>query len=95
MNVKNSHWVAIVLDFDESCILYGDSLGGEPDDHLKNVLSWWTHLHTGRNFVWGKLDITIQQDGFRVDYYHGTHWFIGFSQKSTRSSKRMKSTMGG
>jgi hypothetical protein len=39
MNVKNSHWVAIVLDFDESCILYGDSLGGEPYDHLNNVLS--------------------------------------------------------
>jgi hypothetical protein len=64
MNVKNSHWMAIVLDFDESYILYGDSLGGKPDDHLKNVSSWWAHLHTGRNFVWGKLDITVQQDGF-------------------------------
>lgn len=64
MNVNNNHWVAAVLDFDESRILYGDSLGSKPRDRLRAVLSWWTHLHTGRDFAWEKLDITIQQDGF-------------------------------
>jgi hypothetical protein len=79
MNVNNNHWVAVVLDFNKSRILYGDSLGGKPGDHLVAILSWWTHLHTGRNFTFEKLDITIQRDSFSCELLSWNtliHWFF-------------------
>jgi len=62
MNLDNKHWVAIVLDFENSEILYSDSMGGEPSKDLKEILSWWTHIHSGRKFMYGELEITSQQD---------------------------------
>ena len=64
MNLNGDHWVAIVLDFENSAILYGDSMGGKPGEDLRETLSWWTHYHSGRKFAYGELDVTRQQDGF-------------------------------
>jgi hypothetical protein len=64
MNLYNEHWVAVVLDFENLEILYGDSMGGEPSEDLKEILSWWTHIHSGRKFTYGELEITLQRDGF-------------------------------
>jgi hypothetical protein len=63
-NIDNKHWVALGLDFEESCIRYGDSLGGEAPPGVMRAVEWWTHYHGGRNFTHGKLDITAQLDSF-------------------------------
>lgn len=62
-NVNNNHWVAVVVDFKESNIQYGDSMGGTIDGDLEAVLIWWIHHHTGRTFTTSYLPITRQQDG--------------------------------
>ena len=79
MNLDGEHWVAVALDFEGSQILYGDSFDGEPSKDLKEVLSWWTHLHTGREFTYGALDITRQQDGLSYGLLSWNplgHWFV-------------------
>jgi hypothetical protein len=63
-NLGNTHWVALDLDFKDSCILYGDSFGEEPPKDLMSAVKWWTHHHTGRHFSEGKLTITGQRDSF-------------------------------
>jgi Ulp1 family protease len=64
INIDQNHWVAVVLDFPTFTCWYGDSLGGKRDAHVCKVLDWWTHLHTGRQFRWKALPITLQTDGY-------------------------------
>lgn len=52
------HWVAIIIDSGNNTILYSDSFSGEMEEELKDVLHWWTHCHTGRDFSFGTLVIT-------------------------------------
>jgi hypothetical protein len=49
-NIDDNHQVAVVLDFKNHLILYGDSMGNLPSEKLLDALKWWTHLHTGKNF---------------------------------------------
>ncbi|KAH0834859.1 hypothetical protein J3R83DRAFT_10486 [Lanmaoa asiatica] len=63
-NVDNNHWIATVIDFSNSRILYGDSLEGEPREEFVNVLQWWTRYHTSTDFVIQKLAIPTQCDSF-------------------------------
>ena len=63
-NLNNEHWVALDLNFKDSCIWYGDSFGEEPPPELMCAVEWWTHHHTGRDFTQAKLPITTQNDGF-------------------------------
>jgi hypothetical protein len=63
-NLNNKHWVGLDLNFEESCIWYGDSLGEEAPPEVMRTVEWWTHYHSGRKFAYGKLDITAQLDGF-------------------------------
>ena len=62
-NVRENHWVALVIDFKSSRILYGDSMGGTIDEDIKNALTWWIHHHTSRHFTSSYLPITRQRDG--------------------------------
>lgn len=39
-NVGGNHWVAVVIDFQLSQILYGDSLGGTITEEIEKVLNW-------------------------------------------------------
>ncbi|KAG2054945.1 hypothetical protein BDR06DRAFT_982202 [Suillus hirtellus] len=63
-NVNGNHWVATVIDFAESQILYGDSLGSHPNQAFTDVLQWWCNYHTGHHFTIGSLDIAKQVDLF-------------------------------
>ncbi|KIK80131.1 hypothetical protein PAXRUDRAFT_159494 [Paxillus rubicundulus Ve08.2h10] len=63
-NINGNHWVATVVDFMNSHILYSDSLGGEPDKGFINVLQWWAQYHTGTDFAIQKLIIPTQCDSF-------------------------------
>jgi hypothetical protein len=63
-NVGGNHWVAVVIDFRLSQILYGDSLGGTITEEIETVLIWWIHHHTGQQFTTNRLPITCQQDGY-------------------------------
>jgi hypothetical protein len=63
-NVGENHWVAVVIDFRESQILYGDSLGGTITVEIERVLNWWIHHHTGEQFRTNRLPITRQRDGY-------------------------------
>ncbi|KAH9955393.1 hypothetical protein BGW80DRAFT_1188781, partial [Lactifluus volemus] len=63
-NIGSNHWVAVVIDFKSSNILYGDSMGGTIDDDIEKALTWWIHHHTGKHFTKGYLPITRQRDGY-------------------------------
>ena len=64
VNINENHWVPIVVDFRASKILYGDSMGGEIDEDVEEILTWWTYHHTGITFTKAYLPITRQRDGF-------------------------------
>jgi Ulp1 family protease catalytic subunit len=64
VNIDNSHWVSIIVDFKASKILYGDSMGGAIDEDIEEILTWWTYYHTGVKFTKAYLPITRQRDGF-------------------------------
>ena len=46
-NISDNHWIALVIDFKCSKILYGDSMGGTIDDDIEEALTWWIQHHTG------------------------------------------------
>ncbi|KAI0757478.1 hypothetical protein C8Q80DRAFT_1282759, partial [Daedaleopsis nitida] len=46
VNISNTYWVAIVVDFSKLRVLYGNSLNHPPDPHIINVLTWWHHNHS-------------------------------------------------
>jgi Ulp1 family protease len=62
-NIGSNHWVAIVVDFKSSNILYGDSMGGTIDNEIEKALTWWIHHHTRKHFTKCYLPITHQRDG--------------------------------
>ncbi|TFK90196.1 hypothetical protein K466DRAFT_543888 [Polyporus arcularius HHB13444] len=62
VNRRNTHWVAIVVDFPKAEILFGDSLGHAPDPELMATMSWWLNCHTASPFSWRSLKITRQND---------------------------------
>jgi len=47
VNINQTHWVAVVLDFRMREIWYGDSLGLQMPEIVKEVLEWWTYFHCG------------------------------------------------
>jgi hypothetical protein len=63
-NIDGNHWIALVMDFAQGTVFYGDSLGKKISDNLREVLDWWIHLHTGRLFDYRDLPIAHQQDGY-------------------------------
>jgi hypothetical protein len=63
-NIGDNHWVAVVLDFKSSRILYGDSMGGSIDEDVETALTWWIQQHTGRQFTKSYFPITRQRDGY-------------------------------
>lgn len=64
VNVNKTHWVAVVLDFQNHLILYGDSLQPTPDKEVVAMMTWWTHHHTGHAFSLKDLPISFQQDSY-------------------------------
>jgi hypothetical protein len=63
-NLNQNHWVAVVLDFKNGIIWYGDSLGEKIPSSMEKNLKWWTKFHSGKDFTVKKLIITIQKDSF-------------------------------
>ena len=65
-NIRDNYWIAVVLDFKSSSILYGDSMGGTINEDLdvETALTWWIQQHTGRQFTKGYFPITRQCDGY-------------------------------
>ncbi|KAI0071324.1 hypothetical protein K474DRAFT_1607112 [Panus rudis PR-1116 ss-1] len=64
VNVFNSHWVCLAVDFANTTILYGDSFGHEMGDTLKETMMWWTYHHTKKQFRLHPLPITPQKDSY-------------------------------
>ncbi|KDR65394.1 hypothetical protein GALMADRAFT_26651, partial [Galerina marginata CBS 339.88] len=62
-NIGDNHWIALVVDFKASKILYGDSMGGTIDEGIEEALTWWIGQHTGKRFTTAFLPITRQRDG--------------------------------
>ncbi|KAJ6545201.1 hypothetical protein B0H19DRAFT_955927 [Mycena capillaripes] len=62
-NLRNLHWVGIVLDVQREEIRCGDPFKTDPDEEIRSALLWWTSFHTGTTFTWGKLLMAHQQDG--------------------------------
>jgi Ulp1 family protease catalytic subunit len=64
INQNNTHWVALVIDFDKKVIWYGDSTGHPMEKGLKTIIAWWTFYHTGVHFSYASLVIGIQRDSY-------------------------------
>ena len=64
INLKNTHWITVVVKYDSAEVLYGDSLGHHPDPHVMEVLNWWIQQHSDRSFEWRALDIARQDNEF-------------------------------
>ena len=63
-NIRQNHWVAVVVDFECFQIHYGDSLGMVIDEELEDALTWWIYYHTGQYFTVSDLPITRQHDTY-------------------------------
>ena len=63
-NVNGNHWIATIIDFAEHRILYGDSLGREPNDKFVSPVQWWVQHHSGTQFSITELPTPLQQDSF-------------------------------
>jgi hypothetical protein len=63
-NQDNSHWVALILDFESQELLYGDSFGHPISADMHTIIDWWTHYHTNSRFTIHTLPISRQQDSF-------------------------------
>lgn len=57
-----NHWVKIILDFENASVQYGDSMGGQLAEDMRNAIDWWTFLHSGQKFAHQSLPITRQRD---------------------------------
>lgn len=42
---RGNHWVAVVLDFDNGVVRYGDPAGGEAPSELLEMIVWWLEQH--------------------------------------------------
>lgn len=63
-NVCGNHWVSTVVDFMAGRILYGDSLGGQPENEFISAIQWWIQYHTNTQFVISELMVPRQEDSF-------------------------------
>ena len=63
-NQDNTHWVALIVDFESQELLYGDSFGHPISADMHAVIDWWTHYHTNSRFTVRTLPISRQQDSF-------------------------------
>ncbi|THU97954.1 hypothetical protein K435DRAFT_661904 [Dendrothele bispora CBS 962.96] len=62
-SLYGNHWVAIVIDFEESCILYGDSLGKSCPKELTDALDWFCgQSFPGKVFIPENLPCGTQTD---------------------------------
>ncbi|KAF8173667.1 hypothetical protein BJ912DRAFT_806088, partial [Pholiota molesta] len=64
INLDRSHWVSVVVDFRQCRIHYGDPMANQIPSAVLNTLTWWTRLHTGKQFTYALLPTTHQQDSF-------------------------------
>lgn len=64
VNINDVHWAALVINFEEHEILFGDSYQNPIPSHLRSIVNWWTFYHTGQQFTHSSLAIARQQDSF-------------------------------
>lgn len=58
------HWVAIILDFDQKSLFYGDSLGTNISADHHKIINWWTEYHASVQFTLHTLPTAQQLDSF-------------------------------
>ena len=66
-NIKNLHWVCIVIDAEHNNVLYGNSMGcfdKQVEDEMMVAVRWWAALHLKCDLNGGCLPITCQADNF-------------------------------
>ncbi len=63
INVNDNHWVSVVVDFENAVLFYADSMGAALSSEVAAVLSWWTNLHSARDFAVLQMPVT-KQDGY-------------------------------
>ncbi|KIK07130.1 hypothetical protein K443DRAFT_87913, partial [Laccaria amethystina LaAM-08-1] len=61
-NINQNHWGAIIVDFDQKLVRYGDSMDHLLKAGVKSALNWWLYVHTGQDFSYTKLPMTCQED---------------------------------
>lgn len=61
-NINQNHWGAIIVDFDQKLVQYGDSMDRLVKAGVKSALNWWLYIHTGQGFAYTKLPTTRQED---------------------------------
>jgi hypothetical protein len=64
ININDVHWAALVINFEEHEILFGDSYQNPIPSRLRSIVNWWTLYHTGQQFTHSSLAIARQRDSF-------------------------------
>ena len=49
-NKGGVHWIALVIDFEDQIIHYGDALDNPFTGKLKDTIEWWMQYHMQENF---------------------------------------------
>lgn len=64
--VAGDHWcsMAILVGEGSQSVLWGDPMGDEVPDWVRNATVWWLSVHVERLFDWGILECSPQRDGF-------------------------------
>jgi hypothetical protein len=89
INCKNIYWIALVLDFHDQVIWYGDSLDWEMDAEVMEVLAWCIKKYTTMTFKYKKMIVTYQNDTFScglLAWNALAHFFLPESQPLIPSS---------
>ncbi|KAF8878966.1 hypothetical protein BD779DRAFT_1474583 [Infundibulicybe gibba] len=59
-----NHWVTLIVDVENSTLLYADPLGVAPPVELVQIMQWWLGYYLGEDFLVKTLPCTIQIDSF-------------------------------
>jgi len=63
-NVDGDHWIALMVNFRQHKVYYGDSAGHPINKELRTAYTWWFSEHNEHEFEWVQIDITEQEDGY-------------------------------
>jgi len=67
-NKNGNHWVALIIDFGNRAIWYGDSVGNPIPQQWAAAVDWWTSHHTNHNFHHFHMPIAFQD--LHIDWFH-------------------------
>lgn len=79
-NVDDNHWIVFAIMRGEKTVYYGDATAAAFHPQFVLVMNWWIDFHLAREFVWSRMMVTKQVDGFSCGILGGNalrHFYAG------------------